>query len=600
MNRKMLAATSLLALILPSAADLGGYAASLRAADYYVATSGSDMEGGTASQPFQTIQKGIDAASKPGDTVTVLSGTYREQLSVGWHGTPEKPIVLQSAQRQKVILDGAERVCGWRLLDDKHNVWGKEFATQAPYNNDHGRWDLEPRSEQVFVDGKRCIHVKDDTAYEAMPDYSFTATLSDPARYVLRLPHGVHPDTAKTEVTVESSLLNVRANNVVIDGFIFRRVRNTYQKSMVTLHGEAIEFRNNLLEYSSAGTGLGIAARHSHIHDNVLRANGQYGFSLGGSENIIEDNLVAGNDLAGYKEWATGGTKIVGNANIIRRNRFLDNLGGVAIWLDCWPCNNIIQYNYVSGNYGEGIRAEICFHNYIGYNIVENTRPCTSTMFGRTQTHCIGISVQNSAETCVVNNFLKDNRGAGIQLSTYNRRAADAGEWRRYRYDQRQEQWLRQSADSKVVYAYNNLFFNNVILQSTAEATGPCVYLMGLLNNDKPHCFGNQFDYNFYCNSLTHAPKVQIKNLLEVPDGTSQWQTHYGMDAHALGGFSPEDYRQPAFDAEYPYNPTSAFAGIGKGKDLNGLPWHAEADYLGSRLPTNGKPGMGHIENVGR
>ena len=72
---------------------------------------------------------------------------------------------------------------------------------------------------------------------------------------------------------------------------------------------------------------------------------------------MIENNVVEGNDLAGYKEWATGGTKIVGNGNVIRRNRFIDNLGGVAIWLDCGPCNSVIEYNYISGNYGEGILA---------------------------------------------------------------------------------------------------------------------------------------------------------------------------------------------------------------------------------------------------
>ena len=194
------------------------------------------------------------------------------------------------------------------------------------------------------------------------------------------------PMPSSTEITFKSNLLNVDRSTkyVIIDGLCFRRACDTYQMAMVNLFGDSQEVRHCTFEYSSAGSGLKINSSHSRYHDCIFRSNGQFGFGLGGQDNIIDNNLVTNNDLAGYKEWGTGGTKIVGNGNIIRRNRFVDNLGGVAIWLDCGPCNNVIDSNFVSGNYGEGIRAEICFHNYIGYNIVENTKPCTSTMFGKT------------------------------------------------------------------------------------------------------------------------------------------------------------------------------------------------------------------------
>ena len=572
-------------------------AAPLRAADYYVSPQGSDAADGTAAHPLRTIQKGIDAAARPGDTVTVLAGTYRESLALRSHGTPGSPIVIKAAEKQAARLDGAERVVGWRVLDAGQNVWAREFGTAAPYNNDHGRWDMPPRSEQVFVDGKLCTHLKDDTAPAAMTDYSFTATPGDPARYVLRLPPGVNPDTATTEITVETSLLAARVENVVIDGFVFRRARNTYQMAMVAIQGEAIGFRNNLVEYSSAGSGLAIQCRHSRIHDNTFRANGQFGFAGGGSDNLIENNLVAGNDLAGYKEWGSGGTKIVGNGNILRRNRFIGNLGGVAIWIDCGPCNTIIEYNYVSGNYGEGIRAEIAFHSTIGYNIVENTQPCTFTMFGRSRTaSAAGIAVQNSAEAVVRNNFVKDNRGPGILLTAYNRKAEDLPKWQQNYADEKHKEWLRRSWESGVIYANDNQIYNNAIVQTVAEAREACAWLKGLVNGKSPQCYGNRFDYNFYWNAVTHEPKVKIMNLEEVPSGKSEWQTRYGMDAHALGGFTAGDYRQPAFGAEYPYKPTAAFAGIGKGEDLKGLAWRVESDYLGAPLGAGRPPSMGHIE----
>jgi hypothetical protein len=290
----------------------------------------------------------------------------------------------------------------------------------------------------------------------------------------------------------------------------------------------------------------------------------------------------------------------VGSGCIIRRNRFLENLGGVAIWLDSGPCNNVIERNYVSGNYGEGIRAEISFHNYIGYNIVENTRECTSTMFGRTTTHNIGISVQNSAETLVCNNFLRNNRGVGIEVFTYRRKGTDLPEWQEHYADEKHREWLRRSWESGVVHSHDNLVSHNVVVQTIAEAGDACVWLRGLLNGESPHCYGNQIDGNFYWNSVTQSPRVRIKALSEVPDGQSQWQTRYGMDVHARGGFAPEDYRRPAFAEEYPYGPTAALAGIGQGNAVTSFPGHVEIDYVGNPVVPGGGRGIGHIQYLGK
>ncbi|MCX7012366.1 MAG: right-handed parallel beta-helix repeat-containing protein [Candidatus Sumerlaeota bacterium] len=579
-----------------------GFGGPASATDYYVASNGSDTGSGTSAQPFRTIQRGVDAANKPGDTVTVAAGVYREEVKVQSHGTADRPIVIKAAEKQAVVLDGADRVTGWSQVDVGHNIWSQDVAGKAPYSNGGGRWDMPPRSEQVFVDGKRCLHVKEDTAREAMPDYSFTATMSDPAQYALKLPAGVDPNAATTEVTVRGALMKFnQASGGVLDGFTFRRGQNTYQMGMVGLNGEALEVRNCVFEYSSAGSGMQIGSHGARIHDNTFQSNGEFGFSLGGENNILENNLVTGNDLAGYKEWGTGGTKIVGNGNILRHNRFTGNLGGVAIWLDSGPCNNVIEYNYVSGNYGEGIRAEISYHNYIGYNIVESTQECIHVEFGKTQPpHNIGISVQNSAETVVCNNFLKDNTGVAIQLYTYNRKATDLPQWQERYPDEKHREWLRKSWDSKVIYANDNMIYNNVIVQTTPEAKDACIWARGILNGEKPHCYGNQIDYNFYWNSVTHAPKARIKDLVEIPDEKSQWRTTYGLDTHGLGGFSPDDYLRPVFGEKYPYAPTAAFAGLGKGKSLGGFPGHQEVDYLGNPADSGRGVSMGHIEDAGK
>ena len=49
------------------------------ATTYYVATTGSDSNPGTSSQPFRTIVEGVKKLSA-GDTLYVKSGTYAESI----------------------------------------------------------------------------------------------------------------------------------------------------------------------------------------------------------------------------------------------------------------------------------------------------------------------------------------------------------------------------------------------------------------------------------------------------------------------------------------------------------------------------------------
>jgi MYXO-CTERM domain-containing protein len=64
-------------LLLWLVAGLGFFAArNVFAAEYYVATTGSDSNLGTKDSPFATLQKGADTAG-PGDTVWIRGGTYK-------------------------------------------------------------------------------------------------------------------------------------------------------------------------------------------------------------------------------------------------------------------------------------------------------------------------------------------------------------------------------------------------------------------------------------------------------------------------------------------------------------------------------------------
>src|SRR5690606_1972040 len=74
--------------------------------DYYVATTGSDSNPGTFSQPFKTINKAASVAS-PGDKIYVRGGTYYGGVRIsGLHGTASNPIIFSAFPGEEVIIDG--------------------------------------------------------------------------------------------------------------------------------------------------------------------------------------------------------------------------------------------------------------------------------------------------------------------------------------------------------------------------------------------------------------------------------------------------------------------------------------------------------------
>ena len=90
----------LLALLLPSQAN---------AANYYVATNGSDTGAGTLASPYKTIQEAANVA-QAGDNVYVRGGTYRETVTVAHSGTSSAPITFQPYNNEQATVSGLDVV----------------------------------------------------------------------------------------------------------------------------------------------------------------------------------------------------------------------------------------------------------------------------------------------------------------------------------------------------------------------------------------------------------------------------------------------------------------------------------------------------------
>ena len=78
---------------------------SIYANTYYVATSGSDTNPGTETQPWASIQKAANTLMA-GDTVFIKAGTYHERVIIQNSGTSNHHIVFSNYQSDTVIIDG--------------------------------------------------------------------------------------------------------------------------------------------------------------------------------------------------------------------------------------------------------------------------------------------------------------------------------------------------------------------------------------------------------------------------------------------------------------------------------------------------------------
>jgi parallel beta-helix repeat protein len=119
-----------------------------QAAEYFVDRahpSARDAGPGTADAPWQSLGKAASAL-QPGDTATIASGIYREQVSPGRSGTPNAPITYRAAPGARVVVSGADAVTGWQ-------PGSAETCPGNPHFADIYYADIDWRPPALFADG---------------------------------------------------------------------------------------------------------------------------------------------------------------------------------------------------------------------------------------------------------------------------------------------------------------------------------------------------------------------------------------------------------------------------------------------------------------
>ena len=116
----------------------------------HVATDGDDARDGSGGRPLRTISRAAGLA-RPGDTVLVHEGTYREWVKPRRGGLSDtRRVTYQAAPGERVVIKGSERVTGWER--EAGNVWRASvpnalFGDWNPYALEvAGDWLVRPKA----------------------------------------------------------------------------------------------------------------------------------------------------------------------------------------------------------------------------------------------------------------------------------------------------------------------------------------------------------------------------------------------------------------------------------------------------------------------
>jgi alpha-N-arabinofuranosidase len=88
------------------------------AEEYHVSSRGNNAGDGSAARPFKTIFAAARIA-RPGDTITVHEGVYREHVDPPRGGTSDaERITYRAARGERVSIKGSEVITGWEKVQD--------------------------------------------------------------------------------------------------------------------------------------------------------------------------------------------------------------------------------------------------------------------------------------------------------------------------------------------------------------------------------------------------------------------------------------------------------------------------------------------------
>ncbi len=497
------------------------------AATYYVAAEdpkAADTNDGSEAAPWKTITRSVKAV-KPGDTVLIGSGTYREDLRLdAGQGVPSgksftEMITFAAYPGQTPVIKGSKVLTGW--TQHKGAVWYTESAPQMPevlpiLFCDEKHLDILSDWGGVFsaiikrISGSVEVWKgkKDGKLDDLKPGWCFYD--KDAKRLYVWLPDDGDPNKHLMELTMPSGC-GVSLDYIKLSGL------------KILQSGLGIGGSHDIVENceSSDATfgGFGVYGSFNTIIGCKFNRCGDSG--MGGSgrgHHIINCETSYNNFLKIDSGWHSGGCKFIALCTdwVISGHRASHNIECPGIWFDSFNYNTTIENSVLDHN-GLGIMIEISSRATIRNNVCYEN-------YNR------GVYLSNSSDCQVFNNVFWHNGASGVACIGCDRPAGEWGEGEKGR-----------------MAACNNVVWGNIFVDNChpdfcpKEPDGrdkPWDTRLELIMPEKCDInTGNVSDYNIFFRSPNrvmpfwtgwHLSKDQIW------DNLADWQAKRGMDTHSI------------------------------------------------------------------
>ena len=401
----------------------------LSAATYHVDCNhprASDNNVGTQELPWKTVSKAA-ATLRPGDTVIVHEGMYREWVHPQRSGTKDAPISYIAASGEEVIITGADIFTAWQRVEDdrpiyKYAPWILYSVINPPEQMEipgeglvnPWTWSRSPpdptgRQEQVVCNGKLLRQV---LKMEEMEPGTFVSDIEGGVLYIW-LPDSDSPADHMVEVSVRACCFGLkwgeRVDYIAVKGFTMRYGHN--KDGILNIIGNHWIVEDNTIEWSNVD-GIWLRGEGHIIRNNTMRYNGHSGMSCCKGVNcLLEGNKFLYNGIKGYP-WV-GGCNIFQSRDIVMSDTVAIGNVGPGIWFDGDCRNCTVTRSLCMDNTRWGVYVEISGKG--GIKLTNNI--CVGNGFDDPLARFgfAGIGIDYS-EHCVVENNILVGNNAGLAI----------------------------------------------------------------------------------------------------------------------------------------------------------------------------------------
>jgi parallel beta-helix repeat protein len=343
---------------------------------YYVATSGNDLNPGTQSQPWRTIQKAA-ATLMAGDTVLIHAGTYYEKVTPANSGTDGQYITYQNFGDGEVVIDaqGGERSECIEVNNKAYLRFIGLHLKNAGYSDLNAAFAALSGSNHLILD----------------------QIVAETSRFgiMLRGNNKASEDSAQTVsyVTIKNSIVR---NNAAYGIFLYFKVT------------DSVVGPNNIIYNENEKNGVPLDDQYGINLDTDYPGN-----PANGPRRItIVGNEIFGNRIQGIRPW---------NAqNLLIKDNYTHHNGATGIQVEDGCANVIVdgnrsEYNTQNHEYEAGIWIDSTVNALVQNNISRGNQ--------------IGLIVTSTKRALVRNNTIYENNrastGSNIMGAVLNSNSAD-------------------------------------------------------------------------------------------------------------------------------------------------------------------------------